>query len=168
MQQKDLHSALNRRDRRPICGGAENERSFSSRLSTGVGQGLRPATTGQQGAPMPRLIPVGAAALFAVLALSACGPKAPAGPDPNAPAQVGVVVVRSEPVTLTAELSGRTSAVLVSEVRPQVGGLIQARLFQEGSNVRAGQPLYQIDPATYRASLNSAIAGLPQAQATAN
>jgi membrane fusion protein (multidrug efflux system) len=117
---------------------------------------------------MPRLIPVGAAAVFAALALAACGAKAPAGPDPNAPAQVGVVVIRTEPVTLTAELSGRTSAFLVSEVRPQVSGLIKARLFQEGSNVRAGQPLYQIDPATYRASLDSAIAGLAQAQATAN
>jgi membrane fusion protein (multidrug efflux system) len=117
---------------------------------------------------MPRLIPVGATAVLAALALVACGPKGPPGPDPNAPAQVGVVVVRTEPVTLTAELSGRTSAFLVSEVRPQVSGLIKARLFQEGSNVRAGQPLYQIDPATYRASLDSAIAGLAQAQAAAN
>ena len=117
---------------------------------------------------MPRLIPAGAAAVLAALALAACGSKAPAGPDPNAPAQVGVVVVRTEPVTLTAELTGRTSAFLVSEVRPQVGGVIKARLFQEGSNVRAGQPLYQIDPATYRASLDSAIASLAQAQAAAN
>lgn len=115
---------------------------------------------------MARLIP-GAAAVFAVLALGACAPKAPAGPDPNAPAQVGVVVIRTEPVTLTAELSGRTSAFLVSEVRPQVSGVIKARLFQEGSNVRTGQPLYQIDPATYRASLNSAAASLAQSQAAA-
>jgi membrane fusion protein (multidrug efflux system) len=117
---------------------------------------------------MPRLISAGVPALFTALALVACGPKGPAGPDPNAPAQVGVVVVRTEPVTLTAELTGRTSAFLVSEVRPQVSGLIKARLFQEGSNVRAGQPLYQIDPATYRASLDSAMAGLAQAQAAAN
>jgi membrane fusion protein (multidrug efflux system) len=117
---------------------------------------------------MPRLISPGVPALLAALALVACGPKGPAGPDPNAPAQVGVVVVRTEPVTLTAELTGRTSAFLVSEVRPQVSGLIKARLFQEGSNVRAGQPLYQIDPATYRASLDSAMAGLAQAQAAAN
>ncbi|TAJ71672.1 MAG: efflux RND transporter periplasmic adaptor subunit [Phenylobacterium sp.] len=115
---------------------------------------------------MPRSILTGAAIALAVL-LSACGAKAPAGPDPNAPAPVGVVVVRTEPVALTMELSGRTSASLVSEVRPQVNGVIQARLFQEGSNVRAGQALYQIDPATYRASLDSANAALAQAQATA-
>jgi membrane fusion protein (multidrug efflux system) len=117
---------------------------------------------------MPRLISVGAAAVLAALALVACGAKGPPGPDPNAAPEVGVVVVRTEPVTLKAELSGRTSAFLVSEVRPQVTGLIKARLFQEGSNVRAGQPLYQIDPATYRASLDSAVAGLAQAQAAAN
>ena len=114
---------------------------------------------------MRRSIPTGAAVALVLLALAACGPKRQAGPDPNAPADVGVVVARTEPVTLTAELSGRTSAVLVSEVRPQVSGVIKARLFQEGSYVRAGQPLYQIDPATYRASLNSASAGLAQAQA---
>ena len=107
------------------------------------------------------------AALALTVFLSACGAKAPGGPDPNAPAAVGVVVVRTEPVNLTMELSGRTSASLVSEVRPQVNGVIKARLFQEGTNVRAGQPLYQIDPATYRASLDSANAALAQAQATA-
>ncbi|WP_293397127.1 efflux RND transporter periplasmic adaptor subunit, partial [Phenylobacterium sp. RIFCSPHIGHO2_01_FULL_69_31] len=115
---------------------------------------------------MPRSILSGAAIALALL-LSACGAKAPAGPDPNAPAAVGVVVVRTEPVNLTMELSGRTSASLVSEVRPQVNGVIKARLFQEGSTVRAGQPLYQIDPAIYRASLDSANAALAQAQATA-
>ncbi len=115
---------------------------------------------------MPRSILSGAAIALALL-LSACGAKAPGGPDPNAPAAVGVVVVRTEPVNLTMELSGRTSASLVSEVRPQVNGVIKARRFQEGSMVRAGQPLYQIDPAIYRASLDSANAALAQAQATA-
>lgn len=80
---------------------------------------------------------------------------------------MGVVVTRAEPVRLTTELSGRTSASLVSEVRPQVNGVIKARLFQEGAMVRAGQPLYQIDPAPYRAALDSAKAALAQAQATA-
>lgn len=115
---------------------------------------------------MPRPLLTGAAVALSLL-LSACGAKAPGGPDPNAPAEVGVVAVRTEPVNLTMELSGRTSAFLVSEVRPQVNGVIKARLFQEGANVRAGQPLYQIDPATYRASLDSAQAALAQAQATA-
>ena len=82
------------------------------------------------------------------------------------PSDVGVVVVRTEPVSLSTELSGRTSAYLVSEVRPQVSGIVKARLFQEGGYVRAGQPLYQIDPATYQAAYNSAAAGLAQAQAT--
>jgi len=113
-----------------------------------------------------------AAALAAVaLTLAACGQgkggAAGAGMGPGGPAPVGVVVVKTEPVTLTSELTGRTSAHLVSEVRPQVSGIIKARLFTEGGNVRAGQPLYQIDPATYQAAYNSATAGLAQAQATA-
>lgn len=115
---------------------------------------------------MPRTILSGATLALALL-LSACGGKPQGGPDPNAPADVGVVVIRTEPVNLTMELSGRTSASLVSEVRPQVNGVIKARLYQEGSNVRAGQALYQIDPAIYRASLDSANAALAQAQANA-
>jgi membrane fusion protein (multidrug efflux system) len=102
-------------------------------------------------------------AAVALLALVACGPKAPQGQ--GGPPAVGVITLKAEPVALTAELSGRTSAVLVSEVRPQVTGIIKARLFTEGSIVRAGQPLYQIDPATYQASLASAQAGLAQAEA---
>jgi multidrug efflux pump subunit AcrA (membrane-fusion protein) len=113
---------------------------------------------------MSKLIYAGASAAL-LLSLSACGAKPQQGFDPNAPTPVGFVTIRTEPVTLTSELSGRTSAFLVSEVRPQVSGVIKARLFQEGSNVRAGQPLYQIDPATYAASLSSAKAGLAQAQA---
>lgn len=115
---------------------------------------------------MPRTILSGATLALALF-LSACGAKPQGGPDPNAPANVGVVVIRTEPVNLTMELSGRTSASLVSEVRPQVNGVIKARLYQEGSNVRAGQALYQIDPAIYRASLDSANAALAQAQANA-
>jgi membrane fusion protein (multidrug efflux system) len=108
-----------------------------------------------------------AAALGSLILLSACGARKPEGPDPNAPAHVSVLTVRTEPVNLTMELSGRTSAALVSEVRPQVNGVIKARLFQEGAIVRAGQPLYQIDPASYKASLDSASGALAQAQATA-
>ena len=59
---------------------------------------------------------------------------------------------------LTTELAGRTAAYMVSEVRPQVGGIIQKRLFTEGGDVAAGQPLYQIDPATYQAAFESARA----------
>jgi membrane fusion protein (multidrug efflux system) len=110
-----------------------------------------------------------AVALAAIsLTLAACGQGKGAGgmAGMGGPSNVGVVVAKSEPVTLTTELSGRTSAVLVSEVRPQVSGIVKARLFEEGGYVRAGQPLYQIDPATYQAAYNSAAAGLAQAQAT--
>ncbi|HQR88248.1 MAG: efflux transporter periplasmic adaptor subunit [Caulobacter sp. 12-67-6] len=100
------------------------------------------------------------------LTLAACGQKGAEGaPGMGGPSDVGVVIARTEPVSLTTELSGRTSAYLVSEVRPQVSGIVKARLFQEGGYVRAGQALYQIDPATYQAAYNSAAAGLAQAQA---
>ena len=109
-----------------------------------------------------------AASLAAIaLTLAACGQgKGPAGGE-QGPSPVGVVVAKIEPVNLTTELPGRTSAFLVSEVRPQVSGIIKARLFEEGTYVRAGQPLYQIEPATYQAAYNSAAAGLAQAQASA-
>ncbi len=81
------------------------------------------------------------------------------------PTPVSVVVVEPQPVTLTADLPGRTSPFQVADVRPQVNGIIQARLFTEGAIVRAGQPLYQIDPAPYRAALDQAKAQLASAQA---
>jgi len=111
-----------------------------------------------------------AASLAAIaLTLAACGQGkgGAGGMGPGGPTPVGVIVAKTEAVNLTSELTGRTSAYLVSEVRPQVGGIIKARLFQEGGFVRAGQSLYQIDPATYQAAYNSAAAGLAQAQATA-
>jgi membrane fusion protein (multidrug efflux system) len=76
-----------------------------------------------------------------------------------------VVEVRPESVTLTTELPGRINAFETSEVRPQVNGLIRARLFEEGDQVRAGQPLYRIDPAPYEAQVASARAALRRAQA---
>ncbi|USQ95108.1 efflux RND transporter periplasmic adaptor subunit [Caulobacter sp. RL271] len=110
---------------------------------------------------------IGAVGLAAIaLTLSACGQKG-GGMGMGGPTEIGYVVAQTQPVGLTTELAGRTSAYLVSEVRPQVGGVIKARLFQEGSIVHAGQSLYQIDPATYQASVNSAAAALAQAQAQA-
>lgn len=102
-------------------------------------------------------------AAFAIL-LGACGTGQEAGPPPT-PA-VTVVELGSQDVTLTRELPGRTNAWLVAEVRPQVSGLVAERLFTEGERVKAGQPLYQIDDATYRATANSARAQLARARAT--
>jgi membrane fusion protein (multidrug efflux system) len=78
---------------------------------------------------------------------------------------VGIVTIRPEPVVLTTELPGRTAAFLTAEVRPQVSGLLQQRLFEEGSDVRAGSVLYQIDPAPYRAAFEQAEAALAVAEA---
>jgi len=107
-------------------------------------------------------------AASAAMALTACGPSAAerAKSDMQGPAEVGVIVASAAPVNLTVELAGRTSAFQVAEVRPQVTGIVKARLFEEGALVRAGQPLYQIEPATYQATLASAQAGLSQARAT--
>ena len=79
--------------------------------------------------------------------------------------EVAVVTMQQEQVVITTELPGRTSASLVAEVRPQVNGIIQKRLFTEGSNVNAGQVLYQIDPAFYQAALDNAQAGLSRSEA---
>ncbi|MCB5208164.1 efflux RND transporter periplasmic adaptor subunit [Methylovorus mays] len=89
---------------------------------------------------------------------------APAQATPGA-AQVEVLTVQPQSVNLTTELAGRTSPFLVSEVRPQVGGILQKRLFVEGADVKAGQPLYQIDPSTYKATFDSAQASLNKAEA---
>ncbi|HEX4885902.1 MAG TPA: efflux transporter periplasmic adaptor subunit, partial [Casimicrobiaceae bacterium] len=94
--------------------------------------------------------------LAVIVAIAACSnDKEPAGkaaaPAAPPPAQVGVVTVQPQTVTLTRELSGRVSPFLVAEVRPQVGGIIRKRLFTEGGRVKAGQPLYQLDDAIPRA-----------------
>lgn len=100
-----------------------------------------------------------------LLLLAACGSggSQPAGPPP-AP-EVAVLDIRPQAVTLTTTLPGRTSAYETSEVRPQVNGLIVARLFQEGEAVRAGQPLYRIDPQPYVQQVASARAALARARA---
>lgn len=82
--------------------------------------------------------------------------------------EVGVVTVKTEPLQITTELPGRTSAYRIAEVRPQVSGIILKRNFTEGSDVEAGVSLYQIDPATYQAAYDSAKGDLAKAQAAAN
>lgn len=100
------------------------------------------------------------------LTLAGCGKSKNAGPKPAAgPPEVGVVTIQPQRVAITTELSGRTSASLVAEVRPQVSGIIQKRVFTEGSDVKAGQVLYQIDPATYQAAFASAKAAESRAEA---
>src|SRR6266545_4576562 len=104
---------------------------------------------------------LGATALLQLAGCTGGSEQKHAPPSPEA----GYVVVKSEPVPLVAELAGRTSAYEVSEVRPQVSGVVQARLFTEGSIVRAGQTLYQIDPSLYRAAADQARANLANAVA---
>jgi membrane fusion protein (multidrug efflux system) len=87
------------------------------------------------------------------------------GPPAGAPPEVGVVTITTAPVTLTMELPGRISPHMIAEVRPQVSGIIQKRLFTEGADVKAGQLLYQIDPATYQAAFANAKAALARTEA---
>lgn len=97
------------------------------------------------------------------LSLAACGKQA--APPQGGKPQVKVVTLSTQAVALSSELPGRTSAYRVAEVRPQVSGIVQKRLFTEGGNVNAGEQLYQIDPALYQASLDSQKAALARAQA---
>ena len=80
--------------------------------------------------------------------------------------EVAVEVIKTQPVTLTTELPGRSSAYMVAEVRPQVNGIIQQRAFTEGSDVKAGALLYQIDPAPFQAALNQAVGALAHDEAS--
>jgi membrane fusion protein, multidrug efflux system len=112
------------------------------------------------------------AAAAALMMLAACGQKPAEGGAPGGgggappPAQVGVITVAPVAVGLATELPGRLEASRVAQVRARAAGILQKRLFKEGSDVRAGQPLFQIDPAPYRASAASAQATLARAQAT--
>ena len=113
------------------------------------------------------LIATVALSVAAAAVLTACGPAdAQGGAPAQGPAPVGVLTLQPQRVTLNTELAGRTVAAQSAEVRPQVTGLIQRRAFVEGSDVKAGQLLYQIDPASYEAALDSAKANLAKAEAT--
>ncbi len=114
---------------------------------------------------IPKLVKrnVGLVILLTGLSFTACNRHQEAAP-PQVP-EVAVVVARPQKVVLTTELPGRTSPFRVAEIRPQVSGLILKRLFTEGSNVTAGQVLYQIDPAPFQAALDNAKAALARAEA---
>lgn len=101
--------------------------------------------------------------LLSSLSLGGC--DRPQQSQPLSDPEVATVTVQPEKVVLTTELPGRTSPYLVAEIRPQVNGIIQKRLFTEGSHVKAGQVLYQIDPAPFQAALDSARANLAKSEA---
>ncbi|MQX53597.1 efflux RND transporter periplasmic adaptor subunit [Alcanivorax sediminis] len=106
-------------------------------------------------------------AVLVGLQLAACSDSGnQAGQMQQQAPEVGFMTVNAETVTLNRELPGRTTAHRIAEVRPQVSGVIKERLFQEGQEVKAGQPLYQIDDRTYRATVATARAELARAQAT--
>lgn len=113
----------------------------------------------------PSLGPITTAlAALAVLVLAGCGEKKD-DTAKRAPPEVGVVVVTTQDAPLALELPGRLSASQVAEIRPQVTGIVQKRLFEEGKLVRAGQPLYQLDAATYEAERARTAAALQKAEA---
>ncbi len=113
------------------------------------------------------LLRMAALASAAAALLSACGAPPQHGPPPaGGTPSVGFIVLAPEKVAITTELPGRVASVTVADVRPQVTGLIERRSFTEGADLRAGALLYQIDPAPYRASLDSAQAALAKAQST--
>jgi len=106
------------------------------------------------------------ALMLGLALLSACGKKDAPPPAARPPQAVSVVTLKPQEVQLTRELPGRVNPLLIAEVRPQVNGLVRERLFTEGGLVKAGQPLYQLEDATYRANLASAQAALARAQAS--
>lgn len=101
--------------------------------------------------PTPRFSLAKAAVLLAVaVAMAGCGQSTQA-PSAAAAPEVGVYTLREQALTLTTDLLGRTAAYRVAELRPQVTGIIQKRMFKEGAEVKKGQQLYQIDDAIYKA-----------------
>lgn len=104
---------------------------------------------------------------MAALSLVLAGCNETSAPTEKKPQQVGIITLKAKRFEQTVELPGRTTALRVAEVRPQVDGIILKRLFEEGHDVKAGQLLYQIDPATYQATLKSAEATLASARAKA-
>ncbi len=111
-------------------------------------------------------IPLRSAAVAALLLSAGCG-RAPQTAFHSAPPEVGVVRVHEESVPLTRDLVGRLSPIRTADVRARVAGILLKRLYEEGSEVKEGQPLFQIDPAPLKAALDAALAALAQAEANA-
>ena len=122
-----------------------------------------------QGRKLKRSKGFGAIMVAAAMLLASCGSGKDADSRANrGPAAVSYVVVQPSSVPLVKELPGRVSAYEVSQVRPQVSGIIQRRYFSEGSIVHKGQTLYQIDPSQYQAAAAQAAANLQSARANAD
>ena len=102
--------------------------------------------------------------LLCSLSLAACD-RSTQSQVPSPVPEVATVTVQPQKIMLTTELPGRTAPFRIAEIRPQVSGLLQKRFFREGSHVKAGQVLYQIDPAPFQAALDNALAGLGKAEA---
>jgi membrane fusion protein, multidrug efflux system len=117
--------------------------------------------------PVGQQVALAAAAILILLLVAwlLFGRSTPPAPPPPGPTPVGVIIVAEQPVQLSTELPGRTSAYETSDVRPQVDGIVRARLFTEGEYVRAGQPLYRIDPIAYEAQAANARASVAKARA---
>lgn len=121
--------------------------------------------------PLPVSSKIIAAALLLVLGstqLSGCDESQSATDLAPKAVEVGVVTLAAQALTLSTELAGRTSAYMIAQIRPQVGGIVQKRAFEEGAVVKAGDLLYQIDPASYQAAFASAQASVARAESTLN
>lgn len=118
--------------------------------------------------PLPKLTQASLSLVVAVLLMAGCSKSNQQGPGAGGAehvAQVTVVTIKAQPVALKRELPGRASAYAIAEVRPQVGGILKRRVFREGADVKAGEVLYEIDPALYQAALGNARAALAKAEA---
>lgn len=114
---------------------------------------------------LPQAHPIPIALLILSLGLSACSPEAP--PENPPPPTVSTLTLETRAVTLEEELPGRVSALRTAEIRPQVGGIVVRRLFEQGAEVQAGQTLFQINPAPFKAEADSAASALKRAEAAA-
>lgn len=110
-----------------------------------------------------RLPRTGGVLILAALALAGCGDPAPEAALP--PIQVAVMTLTPSRADLTEDLPGRVAAVRIAEIRPQVSGIVQRRLFEQGAEIRAGEPLFQINPAPFKADADMAAAALQRAEA---
>jgi len=136
------------------------------RLARVAGSGAGTVRAGIESCAPRSLIgcPRALALVGVALGLVACGTRGQ-GDVPQSPQAVTVVTLRSRPATLTRELPGRTSAYLVADVRPQATGIIKKRLFTEGGTVKAGETLYELDDAMYRAQYHNSEAAVAKAEA---